>query len=43
MKNYLTGALLGFGHKSVRGTVGGDEEDELFLGTSKAMEGALAK
>ena len=42
VKNYLTGALLWFGHKSMRGTVGGDEEDELFLGTSKAMEGALA-
>lgn len=39
IKNYLTGGLLWFGHKSMRG---GSDDDELFLGTAKSMEGILA-
>ena len=42
IKNYLTRGLLWFGHKCMRGTVEEEEDEELFLGTSKAMEGVLA-
>ena len=42
IKNYLTGGLLWFGHKCMRGS---DDvvEVELFEGTSKSMEGILAE
>ena len=41
IKNYLTGGLLWYGHKCMRGR---DDvvEDELFEGTAKSMEGVLA-
>ena len=39
IKNYLTGGLLWFGHKCMRGS---SEDDDLFLGTAKSMEGILA-
>ena len=39
IKNYLTGGLLWFGHKCTQGTM--EEEEDLFLGTLKAMEGVL--
>ncbi|XP_028516281.1 uncharacterized protein LOC110243876, partial [Exaiptasia diaphana] len=41
IKNYLTGGLVWYGHKCMKG---GDDliEDELFEGTSKSMEGVLA-
>ena len=41
IKNYLTGGLLWYGHKCMRG---GDDiiEDELYAGTAKSMEGVLA-
>jgi len=39
IKNYLTGGLLWFGHKCMRGN---SEDDDLFLGTAKSMEGILA-
>lgn len=38
IKNYLTGGLLWFGHKCMRG----NDDEDLFEGTSKSMEGALA-
>lgn len=38
IKNYLTGGLLWFGHKCKRGN---QEDDDLFLGTAKSMEGVL--
>lgn len=42
IKNYLTGGLLWFGHKCMRGKDNVIEED-LFQGTSKSMEGILAE
>lgn len=39
VKNYLTGGLLWFGHKCMRGN---SEDDDLFMGTAKSMEGILA-
>ena len=41
IKNYLTGGLLWYGHKCMRGN---DDivEEELFEGTSKSMEGILS-
>ena len=41
IKNYLSGGLLWFGHKCVRGK---DDviEDDLYEGTAKSMEGMLA-
>ena len=39
IKNYLTGGLLWFGHKCMRGN---SEDDDLFLGTAKSMESILA-
>ena len=39
IKNYLTGGLLWFGHKCMKGD---SEDDELFQGTAKSMEGILA-
>lgn len=39
IKNYLTGALLWFGHKCMRGK----DEDQRFKGTAKSMEGVLAE
>jgi len=42
IKNYLSGGLLWYGHKCMRGN---DDvvEDELFEGTAKSMEGILAE
>ena len=42
IKNYLTGGLLWYGHKCMRGK---DDvvEDDLFEGTAKSMEGILAE
>lgn len=42
IKNYLTGGLLWYGHKCLRGK---DDvvEDELFEGTAKSMEGILVE
>ena len=40
IKNYLTGGLLWYGHKCMRGR--DVVEDELFEGTAKSMEGVLA-
>lgn len=42
IKNYLTGGLLWYGHKCMRGN---DDviEEELYEGTSKSMEGVLAE
>lgn len=42
IKNYLTGGLLWYGHRCMRGK---DDvvEDDLFEGTSKSMEGILAE
>ena len=42
IKNYLTGGLLWYGHKCMRGK---DDvvEEELFEGTAKSMEGILAE
>lgn len=42
IKNYLSGGLLWYGHKRMRGK---DDvvEDELFEGTVKSMEGILAE
>ena len=42
IKNYLTGGLLWYGHKCMRGR---DDvvEDEVFEGTAKSMEGVLAE
>ena len=42
IKNYLTGGLLWYGHKCMRGK---DDvvEDDLFEGTVKSMEGILAE
>ena len=42
IKNYLTGGLLWYGHKCMRGK-DGVLEDELFEGTAKSMEGILAE
>ncbi|XP_028513659.1 uncharacterized protein LOC110234965 isoform X2 [Exaiptasia diaphana] len=41
IKNYMTGGLLWYGHKCMRGE---DDvvEDDLYEGTSKSMEGVLA-
>ena len=39
VKNYLTGGLLWFGHKRMRGN---SEDDDMFMGTGKSMEGILA-
>ena len=39
IKNYLTGGLLWFGHKCMRGN---PEDDDLFMATAKSMEGILA-
>ena len=39
IKNYLSGGLLWFGHKCMRGN---SEDDDLFLGTAKSMEGIRA-
>ena len=41
IKNYLTGGLLWYGHKCMRGK---DDvvDEELFEGTAKSMEGFLA-
>lgn len=41
VKNYMTGGLLWFGHKCMKG---GDSvvEEELFEGTAKSVEGVLA-
>ena len=39
IKNYLTGGFLWFSHKCMRGN---SEDDDLFLGTAKSMEGILA-
>lgn len=39
-KNYLTGGLLWYGHKCMRGKDVIDEE--LYAGTAKSMEGVLA-
>lgn len=41
VKNYISGGLLWYGHKCMKG---GDDviEDELYQGTSKSMEGRLA-
>ena len=36
----MTGGRLWIGYKCMRGTVSGD--DDLFMGTAKAMEGILA-
>ena len=41
IKNYLSGALLWFGHKCMRGK-DGIVEDDLYEGTAKSMEGMLA-
>ena len=41
-KNYLTGGLLWYGHKCMRGK-DGVLEDKLFEGTAKSMEGTLAE
>lgn len=38
IKNYLTGEILWFGHKCMRG----NDTDELYMGTAKSIEGALA-
>ena len=40
IKNYITGGLLWFAHKCMRGTA--SEDDDLFMGTAKAMEGIFA-
>ena len=42
VKNYLTGGLLWFGNKCMRGKDQVATEEELFEGTSKSMEGVLA-
>ena len=41
IKNYLTGGLLWYGHKCMKG---GDDiiEEDLYKGTAKSMEGVLA-
>ena len=39
VKNYLTGGLLWFGHTCMRRN---SEDDDLFMGTAKSMEGFLA-
>lgn len=39
IKNYLTGGLLWFGHKCMKGA---SDDDELYMGTAKSMEGVLA-
>jgi len=39
IKNYITGGLLWYGHKCMRGK----DEEQLFKGTAKSMEGILAE
>lgn len=41
IKNYMTGGLLWYGHKCMRGN-DNVVEDDLYLGTSKSMEGVLS-